>query len=188
MESRVFFKALEVMDRLEDMTFIASEGLESVEPHLTPRYSKRRLNTLKISGAKIQPGVFHTLDRFFHAINALTFPCSLGKLTLTTEMEPMATPDVQHELQDMISLIQDTYLMVNLQRGVTLYFKLEPFSNNVQQSSFAEYFSYPQYANTFSIYCQLVASIELKLGDICAVIDIQQYCDTLDVELKELEP
>ncbi|KAL9544815.1 hypothetical protein MBANPS3_007447 [Mucor bainieri] len=204
MESKVFFKALEVMNRLEDMHLISPKSLVSVELNLSPQYRKRQLNTLKINDTKIQPKAFLTLDSFFHTIKTLTLLCcpiekdqtntmcihlpstALGKLTMTADLEPTAWYDYQQDLQNLVSFTQDTYLMVNLQQGTTLYFKLEPFNGEVYQVPFVDYFSRPRNAKAFSIYCQLISIIELDLGDISAVIDIQKYCTTLDAAIGAL--
>lgn len=199
-ESKVFFKSLEVFKRLEEMSFVSSNILVSVNINLSSQYSKRRLNTLKILGTQIQPAMFHTLDQLFHTISTLTLSCclitkdqtnticihmpstALGRLILTTELDSAASPYYRYYFRDTISLItNDTYLMTNLQRGVTLYFKLSHFLSNVRQISFAEYFSRPRQANAFSIYCQLLASIELNLGGVYTTIDVQKYSEALAV-------
>lgn len=212
-QSKAFFEALKVMNHLEEMLFTSSFRLEAVELILPSQYKKRRLKTLEITGTEIQPAAFLLLDRLFHTINTLKLSYCILKIDRTNklcihmpstalkklfiaeleylEFEPSLEPssdllDYQSDNQGKILLSGDIYIMLSLQQGVTLYFRLEPFNSNVHQVSFVDYSSRPRDSTAFSIHTRLIACIELDLVDICANIDVQKYCKALNAAFDEL--
>ncbi|KAL9540037.1 hypothetical protein MBANPS3_009913 [Mucor bainieri] len=176
------FKALEVMGHLEDMKLVLHE-LRPVTLKLSTEYKKRVINTLEIIGATIQPSVFRRFGHLLHTINTLT----LSSCHIISETRLGKLCIIKKSTHNEIALSHsNTYLMLNLHQDPTLYFMVKPSCNDIHQISFNEYADGLEDTPSFAIQCQLIASIELKLGDICANIDVRKYCELPDVASDEL--